>query len=98
MKNIEVTPSLNGIKMTGYMARKYKSLGMEKGVPDLHFPVSNHYYHSLWIELKKKCGKVSPEQKAFIERRNKDGKKALACYEYDKAIAEINEYFNIRQF
>lgn len=53
MKNIEVTPSLNGIKMKAGMANKYKSLGMEKGVADLHFHDSNDRYHCLYIELKK---------------------------------------------
>lgn len=98
MNNIEVIPSLNGIKMTAGMSKKYKSLGMERGVADLHFPMSNASYNSLWIELKKVGGKVSPEQKKFIERRNNDHNKAVICFGYNEAIAEINEYFNIKTY
>lgn len=53
--------SLEGNKMTPRAASKAKALGMESGVPDIRVYLPNHRLIS--IELKRKSGTVSSEQK-----------------------------------
>jgi hypothetical protein len=47
-----------------------KKLGMRKGVYDIIVPISKQGYSSLWIEIKKGKGKLTPEQKMFSELIN----------------------------
>ena len=50
------------------VAAKLKALGVKKGVPDLFLPVARGGWHGLYVELKrKKGGKLSEDQKAWLE-------------------------------
>jgi hypothetical protein len=37
-------------------------MGVRKGIPDLFLSLPNEFWHGMYIELKKKGGKASPEQ------------------------------------
>lgn len=41
---------------------KFKRMGVRKGIPDLFLSLPTDTYHGMYIELKKKGGKPSPEQ------------------------------------
>lgn len=63
------------------VAQKLKAEGVTKGVPDLCLPVPRGGFHGLWIELKRqKGGRVSPEQKAWLD--------ALASQGYMTVVAK----------
>ena len=48
-------------------AGRFKAEGVKAGVPDICLPFPNKGYHGLYLEAKKKGGRVSPEQKRFIQ-------------------------------
>lgn len=71
-------------------AHKLKSEGVSKGVPDLFIPSLN-----LWIELKRvKGGRVSPEQRDWIEYLNSIGHTAIVCKGWEEAMRTIEEVIN----
>lgn len=71
---------------------KLKKTGLKSGVPDLFIPISNENYHGLFIELKSASGKLSDNQKIWINDLNKNGYKAVVCFSIDDAIIIINKY------
>ena len=95
-------------KVTILVEAKAKSMGKQKGYPDLIIDEPNKYYHGLRIELKRarkrlKSGKtsvshtkVSPEQKEWLQRLNNKGYYAVVCYGAKEAIEVIEEYMENR--
>ena len=76
-------------------ARELKATGVKAGFPDILLPVSRHGYHSLAIELKRqKGGRVSPEQKAWIEYLKSQGWFVDICHGASEAIERIEWYLN----
>jgi len=59
----------NGGDRAMAVAVKLKAEGVKKGVPDLFLPVMqfDSGYHGFFIEMKYGQGKLSPEQKRFLE-------------------------------
>ena len=69
-------------------ATKLKNEGVSKGVPDLFIPEWR-----LWIEMKRvKGGRLSPEQKDWIEYLNGCGYTAMVCQGSDDALAKVAEF------
>jgi hypothetical protein len=74
-------------------AVRFKAEGVRRGFPDLLLPVARCGYHSLAIELKRrKGGKVSPEQKSWIDSLNKQGYLAVICYGWEEAEKTLMDY------
>ena len=72
---IKIMAIPNGGKRSISVAKKLKSEGGSRGVPDLFIPELK-----LWIEMKKvKGGSTSKEQKEWIEYLNGCGYKAVVC-------------------
>jgi hypothetical protein len=77
-------------------AVRFKSEGVRKGFPDLLLPVARGPYHSLAIELKrKKGGKLSPEQRDWINALNSQGYLALTCKGWEDASKILMEYLRL---
>ena len=77
-------------------AARMKAQGVKAGVPDIFLPVPRDGFHGLWIEMKRvKGGKVSPEQKEWIEILNSYGYFAIVCRGADEAIHALEVYFGI---
>jgi len=75
------------------VAKKLKSEGVRRGVPDLHLAYPNSEYHGLFIELKKQKGSYpTPEQKEWLERLNNAGFKAVVCRGWIEAKEVIEAY------
>jgi hypothetical protein len=96
--NGEVRPvktNRNGVTYCPSGAR-LKALGAKAGVPDLFICQSarlgSDLYHGLFIEMKVKGGKVSPEQKQWIEQLGKKGYLATVCFGFDEAKRLIDLY------
>lgn len=75
----------------GYRARstaaKLKAEGVSRGVPDLFVPQCN-----LWVEMKRvKGGRLSPEQRDWIEYLRKVGNTVLVCHGAEDARNQIDE-------
>jgi hypothetical protein len=85
--------SLNGIRISLGLARKYVKLGMTSGVPDLCFPAKSKdmKYPGLYIELKRrgKVDNVSDNQVLFINALREEGYCVCICEGYHEAIDVI---------
>jgi hypothetical protein len=72
--------------------------GVKKGVPDTMLPVARHGYHGLFIELKvpkaenKPAGKLSDEQKSWIDALKHNGYKVATCYGWIEAAEVLTNY------
>ena len=74
-------------------AVRFKRAGVKKGVPDLFLPVARKGYHGLWIEMKRqKGGRLSPEQKEWIDGLFNQGYLAVRCDGADEAIGMLERY------
>ena len=70
-----------------------KSLGcIRVGFPDLNLPVARHGYHGLYIKLKRKGGKLSKEQKWWIEQLTAQGYYAVPAWGFEQAHGIILRY------
>ena len=76
-----------------------KRQGLRNGVPDLFLAapikgLSTSFVMAcgLWIEMKRKGGKPSPEQAAFLLYARQRGYHAVICYSSDEAIRAIKAY------
>ena len=74
-------------------AAMLKAAGLKRGVPDLCLPVPRGCRHGLYIEMKRKGGRVQPEQAEWIKRLNALGYCACVCYGADEAIKAIETYY-----
>ena len=68
--------------------------GVRRGVPDLSLPVARGGYHGLYVELKRKGGKLTDEQAEWIDALCESGYQASVCYGWEHARQTIEEYLN----
>lgn len=73
-------------------AAKLKDEGMRAGVPDLCLPVARRGYHGLYIEMKYRENKPTPEQTAYLDALAKEGYLAVVCWSAEDAIETLTEY------
>ena len=88
---------LHHIPNGGYRSKpeavRFKRIGVKPGVPDLFLPVARCGYHGLFIEMKrKKGGRVTEEQSAWIEALTAQKYCAVVCYGAEDACDKILEY------
>ena len=83
----------NGGKREAREATRMKAEGVKKGVPDLCLPVARGKYHGLYVEMKRvEGGKVSQDQKWWLEKLAEQGYKATVCRGAEEAITVIGKY------
>ena len=67
-------------------AARFKAEGVKAGVPDLFLPVARGSWHGLFIEMKRrKGGRASEDQKAWISALAKQGYLAQICCGWEEA-------------
>lgn len=87
----------NGGDRHAAVARKLKAEGVRRGVPDLVLAYPNEQgYHGLYLELKAEGGRVSREQREWLECLREAGYAAAIAYGSDAAIAVICDYIYCR--
>ena len=69
-----------------------KRAGLKKGVPDICVPVPNEKYHALYIEMKVKPNKPSPEQLELLSQLNSQGNYAILCWSASAAMEILDNY------
>src|SRR5699024_8688971 len=72
------------------VAKKMKAEGVRRGVPDLFLPVPAGDHHGLFIELKRPGGRLSADQKKWLDFLSGQGYRAVCCTGFDEAAAEID--------
>lgn len=66
-----------------------KRMGVLAGTSDIFIPRATSRYHGVWIELKTKEGRASPQQLEFIQDMIKEGYYGQVCYGAEEAILLI---------
>lgn len=74
------------------VAAKLKAEGVKSGVPDLFLPVAAWGKHGLFIEMKSENGKVTDNQKRWIEALILQDYEPIVCYSFDEARLEIEAW------
>jgi len=69
-----------------------KAEGKRAGVPDICLPVPRGIYAALYIELKVKPNRVSPEQAVWHERLGAAGNRVEVCWTWIEAREAIEAY------
>jgi hypothetical protein len=72
-----------------------KDLGMRKGVADLFIAMPHHGYCGAWIELKSESGRLSVEQKEFLEDMKSQNYFTAVCRSIESTIYMISWYCEI---
>ena len=76
-------------------AANLKAAGVRAGVPDIHLPAKCGQYGGLFIELKVKVGKTSPEQDIWLAYLNSNGYYATVCHGWQEAVSVIENYLKL---
>lgn len=82
----------NERKCTPSQGAEFKAMGVKRGVPDIWLPIPKNGYHGLVLELKTRNGKVSIEQRSWIEALNDEGYMALVVWGFEMAVSAIENY------
>ena len=83
----------NGGTRNHVEAMHLKEQGVKAGVPDLCLPVPRGNYHALYIEMKRADGgRVSDDQRVWLNALNSVGNKAVVCHGYVEARETILNY------
>lgn len=86
----------NGGRRGKAEAGKFKMEGVKAGVPDIFLPAPRGEFHGLFIEMKKlRGGKVSAEQRAWIQDLRAQGYAAEVCCGWQEAAETISKYLDI---
>ena len=95
LKNLRHFCVANALKVGGVKLMAYlKAEGLTAGVPDMVIPYRTSEYGGLYVEMKKKGGRVKPNQAEwhrFLESQNYF---VQVCYSADEAIACTIRYMN----
>lgn len=82
----------NGGQRNKIVAAKLKAGGVTSGIPDLHIPIANHFYHGLYIEMKVKPNTPTTSQREMMNQLHANGYKCSVCYSLDEFMEIVNEY------
>lgn len=75
--------------------RLQKRQGVRAGVSDLFLSVPRGAFSGLWIEMKRKGGRVRPEQREFLRNMQALGYEGVVCHGADEARAVITAYMTL---
>ena len=88
----------NGGKRGKAEAARFKRMGVKAGVPDLFLPVPCGQYHGLYIEMKRqKGGKLSRDQREWIDGLRRNGYRVWRCNGAKEAIDVLEAYMRERE-
>ena len=77
-------------------AGKLKAMGLKPGVPDIALMIKRGPYSGLWIELKVKKNKPSPEQIEWINHLQSQGFGAMVCVGFQEARDTLIKYLEFK--
>lgn len=78
-------------------AKRFKASGVKPGVPDVFLPVPRGGYYGLFVEMKRtRGGRVSDEQRDYIEELTAQGYKCEVCRGWQKAAEVIEKYLEVK--
>jgi hypothetical protein len=84
----------NGGHRNPIVAKKLKSEGVRRGIPDLCLPVARGGFHGLFIELKVENNPATLEQKQWIEALRQEGYAAFIVRGWESAAEHLKDYIS----
>lgn len=78
------------------VARILKAMGLQPGFPDLLILEPRGSYHALAIEMKTENGRLTENQREWLNKLRDNGYFATACWGADEAITVINTYMSLK--
>jgi len=87
----------NGGQRSKITGAQLKAAGVRAGVPDIFLPVKCGQYSGLFIELKVKDGKPSPEQENWLTYLNEAGYYAMVAHGWIEAVATLENYLKLEK-
>jgi hypothetical protein len=88
--------SANGGSRNLMEAMKMKRMGVSPGFPDIEVPLPSGPYHGFYVEMKRqKGGKVSEEQREWLEYLKDKGYFAEVAYGFEQAKEMWNYYISL---
>lgn len=91
---IKVMASGNGAPLTAFQKHWMVREGMLKGAADLFIIYPSRGFYGLFIEMKSKKGKISPEQLEFMDYVRSHNFKGEFAWSYEEAKKIFLEYIN----
>ena len=83
----------NGGERNIVVAARLKAEGVRSGVPDLFLACGHNSYNGLFIEMKKaKGGRVSDNQKCYLDILKTRGYAVVVCHGWNEARSAIEGY------
>lgn len=70
-------------------------MGVLPGASDLFIAVPRQMFHGMFLEMKTKKGRLTENQKTFLQTMRSQGYQATAAYGSDDAIYQINNYLKL---
>ncbi len=86
----------NERKCNAIQGKMLKLAGVKSGIPDLTLPVARGQYHGLYIEMKADKGKISENQKWWINELKKQNYLAIVCYGWEEAVECLKGYLQLK--
>lgn len=84
----------NGGRRDVVTGARLKAEGVRTGVPDMFLAFASNGFHGLFLELKAKGGRLSKEQKTFLEMANIAGYATAVPIGFIEAKDVIEKYLN----
>lgn len=81
---------MNSAPVSKRTAGRFKALGVVSGVSDLVFTLADG--RSAYMELKAPGGRLSPEQRAFMDKCQRLGVEFCICYDIDTALSVLEAW------
>ena len=85
----------NGGQRNIIVATKLKAEGVLSGVPDLFVMLSKGGFHGLYIEMKRKGGKLTENQKEFFKMATNKGYLCSKCESFEDFHNTITTYMKM---
>lgn len=82
----------NGGKRGKREAIRFQAMGVKPGIPDLFLPAPRGRWHGLYIEMKRKGGYLSAEQKRLHPLLAAQGYAVCVCFGAEQAIEAVKGY------
>ena len=84
----------NGGYRNKITAARLKCEGVKPGVPDLFLPVARGKFHGLYIEMKAEKGRLTDNQKHWIEKLRQNNYAVEVCWSWENAMKVIINYLD----
>lgn len=92
LKLIHAIP--NGAHKSAVSRMVFKLTGLKAGVPDVFLPVARGHHHGLYLEFKSAKGRLSPEQKGWLDDLTKEGYLCAVVRGWEQAVEIVEDYLS----